>query len=131
MLSRLADTLGILCGADQVSFDSLSTAFPTAMSELFMDATKFQNKARASYMSFDYVPFIPRIDQPFNPAFMETNQEVRQGSTSKSSNAAVLPISFGLQGWKSVVKEDRTIGKEAHIALKAHVICGTWRPQAS
>ena len=130
MLSRLADSLGLLCGADQVSFDTLKAAFPTAMSELFLDAIKFQDKARASFMSFDYVPFLPRIDEPFNPMFMETNQEVRQGSTSKSSNA-VLPISFGLQAWKSVVKEDRTIGKEAHIALKAHVICGTWRPQAS
>ena len=130
MLSRLADSLGLLCGVDQVSFDTLKAAFPTTMSDLFMDAIKFQDKARASYMSFDYIPFIPHVDEPFNPMYMETNQEVRQGSTSKSSHA-VLPVTFGIQAWKSVVKEDRSIGKEAQIALKSHVLCGTWSPNAS
>jgi len=130
VLSRLADSLGLVCGTDQVSFDTLKAVFPTTMSDLFMDAIKFQDKARASYMSFDYIPFIPHVDEPFNPMFMETNQEVRQGSTSKSSHA-VLPVTFGIQAWKSVVKEDRTIGKEAQIALKSHVLCGTWSPNAS
>ena len=131
MLSRLADNLGPLCGADQVSFDTLKAAFPTTMSDLFMDAIKFQDKARSSYMSFDYTPFIPRVDEPFNPIYMETNQKVNwQGSTHKSSNA-VLPVAFGIQAWKSVVKEDRSIGKDAQIALKAHVLCGTWSPNTS
>ena len=109
----------------------LKAAFPTTMSDLFMDAIKIQDRARASYLSFDYTPFIPRVDEPFNPILMETNQKVSwQGSAHKSSHA-VLPVSLGLQAWKSVVKEDRTIGKETQIALKAHVLRGTWSPNAS
>ena len=81
-------------------------------------------------MSFDYIPVMARIDEPFNPMYMETNQEVRQGSQHKSSNA-ILPVSFGLQAWKSIVKEDKSIGKEVQIALKIHVLCGTWSPNAS
>lgn len=95
-----------------------------------MDAIKFQDKARVSYMSFDYTPMIPRIDEPFNPMFMETNQEVRQGSKQKSSNA-ILPVGFGLHAWKSVVREDKSIGKEIQVALKSQVLCGTWSPSAS
>lgn len=130
MLSRFADILGPLCGTDQVSFDMLKSTFGTTMSDLFMDAIKFQDKARASYMSFDYNPLVSRIDEPFNPMFMETNQEVRQGSTQKSSHA-ILPVGFGLQAWKSVVREDKTIGKEVQVALKSQVLCGTWSPNAS
>ena len=130
MLSRLADSLGLLCGADQVSFDMLKAAFPTAMSELFMDAIRFQDKSRASYISFDYIPFIPPVDKPFDPSYMETTQEVRQGSRSKSSHV-VLPVSFGIRAWKSVAKEDGTIWREAKLALKAQVVCGTWCPKAS
>ena len=31
-----------------------------------MDAIKFQDKARASYLFFDYTPVIPRIDELFD-----------------------------------------------------------------
>jgi len=130
MLSRLADSLGPFCGSDQVSFDTLKSIFGTTMSDLFMDAIKFQDKARASYMSFDYTPMLSHVDEPFNPMFMETNQEVRQGARHKSSNA-ILPVGFGLQAWKSVVREDKTIGKEVQFALKSQVLCGTWDPSAS
>jgi len=125
MLSRVADCLGPLCTPDEISFDTLKSTFGETMSDLFRDAINFQDKARVSYMSFDYTPEIPRIDEPFNPMFMETNQEVRQGSKRKASNA-ILPIGLGLQAWRSVVREDKTIGKEVQVALKSHVLCGTW-----
>jgi len=130
ILLQLADCLGPLCGAENVSFDALKATFGASVSDILMDAIKFQDKARSSYMSFDYIPVMARIDEPFNPMYMETNQEVRQGSQHKSSNA-ILPVSFGLQAWKSIVKEDKTIGKEVQIALKIHVLCGTWSPNAS
>jgi len=130
MISRLVDCLGPLCAPDEISFDALKSTFGETVSDLFMDAIKFQDKARVSFMSFDYTPLLSRVDEPFNPMFMETNQEVRQGSKHKSSNA-ILPVGFGLQAWKSVVREDKSIGKEVQVALKGQVLCGTWSPGAS
>jgi hypothetical protein len=130
VLLKFADYLGPLCAPDGVSIETIKSVFGEAMSDIFMDAIKFQDKARASYMSFDYTPTMSRIDDPFNPMFMETNEEVRQGSKHKSSNA-ILSIGLGLHAWKSVVREDKTIGKEMQVALKSQVLCGTWSPSAS
>ena len=47
-------------------------------------------------MSFDYTPLILGIDEPFNPTFMESNQEVGQGLMHKYL-IAILPVGFGLQ----------------------------------
>ena len=130
MLSRFVDYLGVLCAPDEVSFNTLKSTFGETISGLVMDAIKFQDKARASYMSFDYTPMMLRIDEPFNPMIMETSQEVRQGSKHKSSNA-ILQVGLGLQAWKSVVRENKTIDKDVQVALKSQVLCGNWSPHAS
>jgi hypothetical protein len=130
VLLQFADCLGLLCAPDEVSFNMLESVFGEGIWRIFMDAIKFQDKARASYMSFDYNATTSRVDEPFNPLFMETNEEARQGSKHKSSKV-ILPIGLGLQAWKSVVREDKTIGKEVQVALKCQVLCETWSPSAS
>jgi hypothetical protein len=80
-------------------------------------------------MSFDYTAFLAQPDQAFHPMYMETAQDVRQGGKGKSS-AAVLNIGLGLQAWKSVLRDDKTVTKDMSVAVKANVLCGNWNPNA-
>ncbi|KAG8793685.1 hypothetical protein FRC17_008410, partial [Serendipita sp. 399] len=129
-LHRMIKAIEPLIGPDHpITFEHAKKEVGDAVKAVFMEAVKLQDKARTGYMSFDYMPFIPAVDQPFHPAYMETNQDVRQGGRGKGS-MAVLNLGLGMQAWKSVVKEDKTVGKDVNIALKAMVLCGNWDPSA-
>ncbi|KAG8820041.1 hypothetical protein FRC18_011855 [Serendipita sp. 400] len=128
-LHRMVKAIEPLIGADAVTFDHAKKEVGDAVKSVFLEAVKLQDKAQTGYMSFDYVPFVPGLDQPFHPAYMETAQDVRQGGKGKNS-MAVLNLGLGMQAWKSVVKEDKSVGKDVNIALKAPVLCGNWNPSA-
>lgn len=128
-LSQMASAFTPLIEPEAITFEQLKTELGDVVRGIFEDAVKLQDKARMGYMSFDYSPFMPPLDQPFHPMYMETAQDVRQGGKGKGS-MAILSIGLGMQAWKSVVKEDKAMGKDVSIAVKAIVICGNWNPNA-
>ncbi|CCA70380.1 hypothetical protein PIIN_04319 [Serendipita indica DSM 11827] len=127
-LFKLIDAVNALTELEEkLTFENVQKELGDVARSIFTEAFKFQETACTNYLSYDYVPFLSSADQPFHPAYMETAQEVRQGGRGKSSTA-ILTIGLGLQAWKSVVKEDKTISKDYSIAVKANVICGNWDP---
>ncbi|KIM24673.1 hypothetical protein M408DRAFT_17529 [Serendipita vermifera MAFF 305830] len=131
-LLKMATALNPLIAPESITFETLKSELGDAIRGVFEDAIKLQDKAKTGYMSFDYAPFIPPIDQPYHPVYMNTLDncaDVKQGGKGKSSNA-ILVVGLGMQAWKSVLKEDKTHGRETTIAVKATVICGNWNPTA-
>lgn len=128
LLSKLVDALNPLIAPDSITFDTVKAELGDVIKQTFEDAVKLQDKAKTGYMSFDYTAFMPPADQAFHAMYMETAQDVRQGGKGKAS-AAILTTGLGLQAWKSVVREDKSVGKDASIAVKATVLCGNWNPK--
>jgi len=131
-LLKMATALGPLIAPEAITFETLKSQLGDVIRTVFEDAVKLQDKAKTGYMSFDYAPFIMPIDQPFHPLYMNTADvcaDVRQGGKGKASNA-ILMVGLGMQAWKSVVKEDKTLGRDTTIAVKATVLCGNWNPNA-
>jgi hypothetical protein len=128
-LLKLVNALIPLLAPETITFDQLKAELGDVVKGIFADAIRLQDMARTGYTSYDYSPFMPPLDQPFHPMYMETAQEVRK-SEKNTSSMAILSIGLGMLAWKSVVKEDKTIGKDVIIAIKANVICGSWDPNA-
>jgi flagellar biosynthesis chaperone FliJ len=129
-LLRMASALTPLIAPETITFETLKSELGDVVRAVFEDAIKLQDKAKTGYMSWDYTPFMPQVDQPFVPIYMNTADacaDVRQGGRGKASHA-ILVIGLGMQAWKSVVKEDKTMGRDTNIAVKATVICGNWNP---
>jgi hypothetical protein len=131
-LLKMATALSPLIAPETITYETLKSQLGDVIKAVFEDAVKLQDKAKMGYMSFDYSPFMTTIDHPFHPIYMNTADvcaDVRQGGKGKASNA-ILVVGLGMQAWKSVVKEDKTMGRETTIAVKATVICGNWNPKA-
>jgi uncharacterized coiled-coil protein SlyX len=128
-LLKIAEAINPLIAPESITFETLKAELGDVVKSIFRDAVKLQDMMRTGYMSFDYVPFMPPLDQPFHPLYMDTPQDVRQGGKGRASQA-ILTIGLGMHAWKSVVKEDKSMGKESNVALKATVLCGGWNPNA-
>lgn len=131
-LLKMSTALNPLIAPESITFETLKSELGDAIRGVFEDAVKMQDKAKTGYMSYDYVTFMPAVDHPYQPVYMNTSDncaDVKQGGKGKASNA-ILVVGLGMQAWKSVVKEDKTHGRETNIALKATVLCGNWNPNA-
>ncbi|PVF92518.1 hypothetical protein CPB86DRAFT_744206 [Serendipita vermifera] len=128
-LLKISEAINPLIAPESITFENLKTELGDVVQAIFRDAIKLQDTARTGYMSFDYVPFMPPLDQPYHPLYMDTPQDVRQGGKGRASHA-ILTIGLGMHAWRSIVKEDKTMGKDMNVALKATVLCGGWNPNA-
>ena len=86
----------------QFSLDTLKSAFGTTNVEPIVRCHQIPRVVNVP----GYTPLIPRIDELFNvqPNIYGTNQEVVRPN-------AILPVNARLQAWKSVVREDKELGR--------------------
>jgi hypothetical protein len=92
--------------------------------QLAETAFTLQDKAKSTYLSYDYEPFLTEQGCPFDGSTMRFGGDSRQSEVDRDD--VMLVLGFGLQACQSVAGEDGVIRRNVICVLPVSVLTADW-----